>query len=191
MAVKIQKKRKLGARQQRIVDAHKARMAKTTTTPPAPKPRALSLSVVRAIEEVNPGWTEKTYGRSLTSILKSTKGDPTAHTMARTAPGGIFDRDLHALKSWKKLMTKYFIMYGHNISEEYRGEVLSLISAQIETVFWDREDWINYNGTPGYSDREYFYALIAALVGVTDMELLGRKLIKEDPVDEFISPTGR
>ena len=88
-------------------------------------------------------------------------------------------------------MTKYFIMYGHNIDEEYRGSVLSLLSDQTETVFWDREDWINYNGTRGYNDREYFFALIAALIGVTDMELLGRKLIKEDPVDEFISPDGR
>lgn len=53
MAVKVKKKRKLGARQQRIVDAYKARMAKTK--PAAPKPKALSLSVVRSIEEVDPG----------------------------------------------------------------------------------------------------------------------------------------
>lgn len=53
MAVKVKKKRKLGARQQRIVDAYKARMAKTVTT--TPKPKALSLSVVRSIEEVDPG----------------------------------------------------------------------------------------------------------------------------------------
>lgn len=54
MAVKTPKKRKLGAKQQRIIDAHKARMAKTTTTPTA-KPKALSLSVVQALEKASPG----------------------------------------------------------------------------------------------------------------------------------------
>lgn len=190
MAVKTPKKRRIGARQQRIIDAHKARMAKTATTPTT-KPKALSLSVVQALEAASPGWTERTYGRSLRDILKSTAGAPTADTMARIAPGGVYDRKAHALRSWKKLMAKYFYMYGHNIDEEYRGRVLSLLSEQTETVFWDNEDWINYNGNRSYSDREYFYALIAALIGVTDMELLGRKLIKEDPVDEFISPDGR
>ncbi|HZK23446.1 MAG TPA: hypothetical protein VFC62_05010 [Atopostipes sp.] len=58
MAVKTKKKRKLSSRQQKIYDAHKAKIEEVKSEKAkraTPKPKVLSMSVVQAMEAVQPG----------------------------------------------------------------------------------------------------------------------------------------